>query len=171
VTSEWESKVSKIIQESVKELDLLKRNRQEKQELKRVKAEDIKNLLLSKLNFIVEQFNQSIPKVGSFYSQDQVYVIDSEFEIKLVMPTMSEVNQMDLFFKIDFDEEEAPVLKVYNKFSDDKLEFVRSTYKNYSVFIEDSITRFILSWYKRKLGDEIAKDRMLELKIRSDAIK
>jgi hypothetical protein len=171
MNSEWESLVSNIIQESVEELELLKCSRQEKEELKRAKAEDIKNILLPKLYFIMEQFKQNIPKAVSIYTQDHAYVTDSQFEIKLVMPTLSEVNQMDLLFKIEFDEEEVPVLNVYNKFSDDKVEFLRSTDKEFSSFIEDCIVRFILSWYKRKLGDELAKDRMISLKIRSETLK
>jgi hypothetical protein len=167
---EWETQIGKIIQDSVRELELLKISKQEKQELKMAKARDIKDILLPKLLYVQELYKKNNPKGDSVYTQEQVNISDSEFEIKLVMPTMSEVNNMDLLFKIGFNDKNDALLLVYNKYSTDKMEFVSSADKNFEKFIEESITRFILNWSKRKLGEEVAKDRTLKLKIHSEAI-
>ena len=170
MNTDWESQISKIIQESTRELEELNVSKEIRMKKKSQQAKDIKDILSPKLLYVLEKFKENIPEGPSVYTQDQAYIADSEFDIELRMPNMSDVNKMDLLFRIEFDDKLCAVLRVYNKYSPDKIELVGSADKDLSPFIEASITQFILSWYKRKLGDEIAKEKMLELKVRSKEI-
>ena len=99
--------------------------------------------------------------------QDQTFITDSEFEFELVMPQLSEVNKMNLRYRIEFDTDDNAILHAFNVYSAGKIELVGSTGNDYTIFIENSIKYFIINWYKRKTGDELIKEQEVKLTISS----
>ena len=91
-------------------------------------------------------------------------------ELALLMPTLSEVNRLDLMYKIEF-KDEKPVLHSYNLFAQGKMENNGSAHDKYEDFIQDTLKRFLLSWFRRKEGTELDKERKFELHIISHALK
>lgn len=91
-------------------------------------------------------------------------------EILLIMPALSEVNRLDLLFQIEVNEEK-PVLHAYNLLSQGKMENNGSAHSNYEDFIQDTMKRFLLNWFKRKEGTELDKERKFELHFIARALK
>ena len=91
-------------------------------------------------------------------------------EMVLVMPVLSEVNRLDLLYKIEF-KEEKPILHSYNLLSQGKMENNGSAHDKFEDFVQDTIKRFLLSWFRRKEGTELDKERKFELHIYSHGMK
>ena len=68
-------------------------------------------------------------------------------EILLLMPTLSDVNRLDILYRIEF-KEEKPVLHSYNLLSQGKMENNGSAHGNFEEFIQDTLKRFLLNWFK-----------------------
>ncbi len=91
-------------------------------------------------------------------------------EILLLMPSLSEVNRLDLLYRIEF-QDEKPVLYAYNLLSQGKMENNGSAHGNFEDFIQDTLKRFLLNWFKRKEGTELDKERKFELHFVARALK
>jgi hypothetical protein len=91
-------------------------------------------------------------------------------EILLLMPSLSEVNRLDLLYRIEF-KDEKPVLHSYNLLSQGKMENNGSAHGNFEEFIQDTLKRFLLNWFKRKEGTELDKERKFELHYIARALK
>jgi len=91
-------------------------------------------------------------------------------EILLVMPVLSDVNRLDLMYQIEF-KEEKPVLHAYNLLAQGKMENNGSAHGGFDDFIQDTMKRFLLSWFRRKEGTEMDKERKFELHIVSHGMK
>jgi len=91
-------------------------------------------------------------------------------EIAMMMPALSDVNRIDLLYKIEF-QGEKPVLHSYNLLAQGKMENNGSAHDKYEDFIQDTLKRFLLSWFRRKEGTELDKERKFELHIIAHALK
>ena len=90
-------------------------------------------------------------------------------ELVLLMPTLSDVNRLDILYQIAF-KDEKPVLYAFNLLSAGKMENNGSAHGNFEDFIQDTLKRFLLSWFMRKEGTERDKERKFELRIISHGI-
>ena len=91
-------------------------------------------------------------------------------EIVLIMPTLSEVNRLDLMYQIEF-KDEKPVLHSFNLLSSGKMINNGSSHGNYEDFVQDTLKRFLLSWFTRKEGTELDKERTFKLIIEGHGLK
>lgn len=91
-------------------------------------------------------------------------------ELLLVMPVLSDVNRLDLMYQIEF-KEERPVLHAYNLLAQGKMENNGSAHGGFEDFVQDTLKRFLLSWFRRKEGTEMDKERKFELHIISHGMK
>jgi type IV secretory pathway VirB4 component len=153
--------------------------------------------LFEKDDFLKSEVEKQKEKTGgntNTISQTQPYstqdIIESEFidsarrgadvsiptikedmaEIALIMPVLSDVNRLDLMYKIEF-KGEKPVLHSYNLLSQGKMENNGSAHDKYEDFIQDTMKRFLLSWFRRKEGTERDKERKFEIHIISHGLK
>lgn len=91
-------------------------------------------------------------------------------EIVLIMPALSDVNRLDLMYQVEF-RDEKPVLHAFNLLPAGKMENNGSAHDNYEDFVQDTLKRFLLSWFTRKEGTERDKERKFQLVIRSHGMK
>jgi len=161
----WETEIGKIIRDSISELENVKNIQQEKVKLRLAKAHNIRDLLYPKLKFVLKMINKISNSGSGIPIHNQPYITDSEFEYELNMPDLSEVNMMNLRFTMEFDDEDNVILHAFKVFSEGKTELVGSTGNDYTKFIENSIKYFIITWYKRKTGDELYKEQEVMLTI------
>ncbi len=167
MNNDWETEIRKIIQESTRELKLKKDKQQERLKFKLAKAQNIRDVLYPKLKYVLEMIEMNTNSESGLIDQDQTFITDSEFEFELVMPQLSEVNKMNLRYRIEFDTDDNAILHAFNVYSAGKIELVGSTGNDYTIFIENSIKYFIINWYKRKTGDELIKEQEVKLTISS----
>jgi hypothetical protein len=95
---------------------------------------------------------------------------ESTTELVLVMPSLSDVNRLDLMYQIEF-QEEKPVLHAYHLLSAGKMENQGSAHDKFEDFVQDTLKRFLLSWFTRKEGTERDKERKFELIIHGHGLK
>jgi hypothetical protein len=85
-------------------------------------------------------------------------------ELVLIMPSLSDVNRLDLMYKIEF-KDEKPVLHAFDLVSSGKMKNNGSAHDKFEDFIQDTLKRFLLSWFTRKEGTELDKERKFTLVI------
>ncbi len=83
-------------------------------------------------------------------------------EIVLFMPSLSDVNRLDIMFQIEF-KDEKPVLHAFDLLSAGKMQNNGSSHGNFEDFVQDTLKRFLLSWFTRKEGTELDKERKFTL--------
>ena len=91
-------------------------------------------------------------------------------ELVLIMPVLSDVNRLDLLFRVEF-KEDKPVLHAYDLLSSGKLQDNGSAHDDFECFIQDTLKRFLLSWFTRKRGTELDKERKFQLHITGRGLK
>jgi len=104
------------------------------------------------------------------------------YEYEMIMPELADVVAANLLFRIEVRGEkkrgeEIPkmsvFLRAYHKYSDTRLDqkgnlelpYEPADEKKVDDFVKDSITGFIESWYTRKIGEEMDREREYEVKI------
>jgi hypothetical protein len=95
---------------------------------------------------------------------------ESATELVLIMPSLSDVNRLDLMYQIEF-QEEKPVVHAYHLLPSGKMESQGSAHDKFEDFIQDTMKRFLLSWFTRKEGTERDKERKFELHIIGHGLK
>lgn len=91
-------------------------------------------------------------------------------EMVLIMPNLSEVNRLDLMYQIEF-KDDKPVLHSFNLLSSGKMINNGSAHGKYEDFVQDTLKRFLLSWFTRKEGTELDKERTFKLIIEGHGLK
>ncbi|WP_455392696.1 hypothetical protein [[Eubacterium] cellulosolvens] len=89
---------------------------------------------------------------------------ESPTELVLIMPALSDVNRLDLMYQIEF-REGKPVLHAFDLLSAGKMKNNGSAHDNFEDFVQDTLKRFLLSWFTRKEGTELDKERTFKLVI------
>ncbi len=104
------------------------------------------------------------------------------YEIELMMPRFAEIASVNLLFRSEFNvrsetdmEIEGPelCLRTYHKYPDAKLEQKaileiscgQVNEEDVDDFVRGAVLGFIESWYARRIGQELARDREYEVKI------
>ena len=72
--------------------------------------------------------------------------------------------------QIEF-KDEKPVLHAYHLLSQGKMENQGSAHDKFEDFVQDTLKRFLLSWFTRKEGTERDKERKFELYIIGHGLK
>lgn len=85
-------------------------------------------------------------------------------ELVLIMPTLSDVNRLDLMYQIEF-KDEKPILHAFDLLPAGKMKNNGSAHGNFEDFIQDTLKRFLLSWFTRKEGTELDKERKFTIVI------
>ncbi len=95
---------------------------------------------------------------------------EGEAELVLFMPELSDVNRLDLMYKIELKDGKL-VLNAYDLLSAGKIKNNGSAHDKFEEFIQDTMKRFLLSWFTRKESTELDLERRLELRIEGHALK
>jgi hypothetical protein len=95
---------------------------------------------------------------------------EGEAEIAIIMPALSDVNRLDLMYQIEF-KEEKPVLHAFELLSAGKMQNNGSAHGNFEEFVQDTLKRFLLSWFTRKEGTELDKERTFKIIYDSHGLK
>lgn len=91
-------------------------------------------------------------------------------EMVLIMPSLSDVNRLDLMYQIEF-KDEKPVLHTFDLLPAGKMKNNGSAHDKFEDFIQDSLKRFLLSWFTRKEGTELDKERRFTLVIEGHGLR
>ena len=83
-------------------------------------------------------------------------------ELVLMMPSLSDVNRLDLMYQIEF-KDEKPVLHAFDLLSAGKMNNNGTAHDKFEDFVQDTLKRFLLSWFTRKEGTELDKERKFTL--------
>ena len=93
------------------------------------------------------------------------------YEITLVMPGLTETKRMNLVFRIVFDEDLNVRLQAYKRFADGRSERMGESRLNHEEFVERTISEFLRSWARRRVADELDKERKLRIAISMHGLK
>jgi hypothetical protein len=201
MAKDWKSELKDIITSNQKQIKQVIDDREKREKERLKKIDELKGLIRPRMEFIQEQFGKDKYLVskeqtekesaeGTDYTSSSADVIESEFidsarrgesvaaptikedmaEIALIMPALSDVNRIDLMYKVEFQAEKA-ILHSYNLLPQGKMENNGSAHDKYEDFIQDTLKRFLLSWFRHKEGTELDKERKFELHIIAHALK
>jgi hypothetical protein len=201
MAKDWKSELKDIITSNQKQIKQVVDDREKREKDRLKKIDDLKSIVRPRMEFIQEQFGKDKYLVseektdnkkgdGTVYTPGTSDVIESEFidsarrgdsvavptikedvaELALIMPMLSDVNRIDLMYKIEFQDEKA-ILHSYNLLPQGKMENNGSAHDNYEDFVQDTLKRFLLSWFRHKEGTELDKERKFELHIIAHALK
>ena len=167
----WQAEIRDIINDSHRDLKKVRTEQQAQERARTAKLNEIKGIILPKLEYVIKIMHNDQDFAEEFRQMDLPRVQQLERGVEFIMPELSDVNRMDMHYIIEFDENNSAILQAYDKYSAGKMEARGSVEADYETFIEEKIKRFLKNWYNRKTGDELAKERMLELKITSKPLK
>jgi hypothetical protein len=201
MAKDWKSELKDIITSNQKQIKQVVDDREKREKERLKKVDELKNIIRPRMEFIQEQFGKDKYLVtkeksenkkdeGNVYTPDKPDVIKSEFidsarrgdpvaiptikedvaEIALIMPALSDVNRIDIMYKVEFQDEKA-ILHSYNLLPQGKMENNGSAHDKYEDFIQDTLKRFLLSWFRHKEGTELDKERKFELHVVAHALK
>ncbi len=161
----WLEEIDQIINDSDVEIKRIIREREEREKKRAERINTVKDALLPRLETVRKLINQDkvLPK------DLPPKIIEDDLKITLEMPRLSEVNSLDLVYKIEM-RGEITYLRVYNLYPDGKLDQTGFTEDDYDDFVKDSLKSFLQSWYTRKIGTELDKEREYEIMISHRAI-
>lgn len=164
MSDKWLSEIREIVAKSENKIEGVIKAREKREAQRAKKATEIKELVLTRL-----KETKSVISGGKKKSED-IYpkIVENGNEIIFEMPKLSEVNAMDLVYSVEVGEDFAR-LRAFKK-SPRKVDAFSSTDKDYDSFVKDTIKRFILAWYSRKLSDELDKEREFVIKITSQGL-
>jgi len=91
-------------------------------------------------------------------------------ELVLIMPALSDVNRLDLMYQIEF-KDEKPILHTFDLLPAGKMKNNGSAHGNFEDFIQDTLKRFLLSWFTRKEGTELDKERKFTIVIEGHGMR
>jgi hypothetical protein len=91
-------------------------------------------------------------------------------ELVLMMPSLSDVNRLDLMYQIEF-KDEKPVLHAFDLLSAGKMNNNGTAHDKFEDFVQDTLKRFLLSWFTRKEGTELDKERKFTLIIEGHGLR
>ena len=114
-----------------------------------------------------EQFID-LAKRGEFVKTPKIS--EGPSEMVLIMPSLSDVNRLDLMYQIEF-KDEKPVLHTFDLLPAGKMKNNGSAHDKFEDFIQDSLKRFLLSWFTRKEGTELDKERKFTLVIEGHGLR
>jgi hypothetical protein len=170
MNNKWQSEIKKLINSSHHELRQLQEAQEARHSEKILKISELKNILRPKLAFVISVM-QKDPDLGKDFLENGLPKLnEADNEVEFIMPGLSEVNKMDMYYRIEFEDNNKVVLCAYDKYSADKLELVGKIEDDFETFIEENIKRFLVNWYNRKKGDQLAQERVLQLKITSRSL-
>lgn len=167
----WQTEIRELINSSDRELNKLQAQQEAQHQEKILKISELKAVLIPKLEFVRSVIHKETEFGQELLEKGLPKIVETAYEIEFIMPGLSEVNKMDMQYRIEFNNDNGVILCAYDKCSTGKMELAGKVESDFESFIECNITRFLMSWYKRKTGDELAKERVLQLKITSKAMK
>ncbi len=170
MNKKWQSDIKELINSSHHELKQLQEVQDAHHSEKKLKISEIKKVLTPKLDFVISVMHEDPDFGKDFLEKGLPKITEGENEVEFIMPGLSEVNKMDMYYRIEFEDDNNVVLNAYDKYSAGKLELVGKAENDFETFIEANIKRFLLNWYNRKKGDELAHERVLQLKITSKSL-
>ncbi len=97
-------------------------------------------------------------------------IMEGPAELALIMPALSDVNRLDLMYQIEFSDEK-PVVHSFDLLPSGKMQNNGSAHDKFDEFVQDTIKRFLLSWFTRKEGTELDKERKFTLIIEGHGLK
>jgi hypothetical protein len=109
-----------------------------------------------------------LAKRGEFVKTPKIS--EGPAEMVLIMPSLSDVNRLDLMYQIEF-KDEKPVLHAFDLLPAGKMKNNGSAHDKFEDFIQDSLKRFLLSWFTRKEGTELDKERKFTLVIEGHGLR
>jgi hypothetical protein len=137
---------------------------------KEAQAENLGNVPSIPLNGETGEKSEFIDELlrGSYVAKPVIK--EGPAELALVMPALSEVNRLDILYQIAF-QDEKPILHTFDLYSPGKMKNNGSAHGNFEEFVQDSLKRFLLSWFTRKEGTELDKEREFKLIIQGHGLK
>ena len=138
MNKKWQAEIRKIISNSHREIKKIRAAQEDQKKARAMKIQDIKRILLPKLEFVKNIMNKD-QELGREPSQNDLPKIrDAESEVEFIMPELSEVNKMDMHYRIDFNDDNTAILHAYDKSSIGKMDHIGSTENDYELFIEEN---------------------------------
>ena len=155
----WLKEIESIVEEESNKITRLIADREKKRKLKNQKTDTLKKIIRQRINEINNIVRQK-EKV-----QDTFEIFDNGMELRITRSGISEVNSIDLLFIFDILSENLK-LKVYNENAGER-KYIAETEDYFEEFIMDTIKTFIRSWYQRRFGDELLKEKEYEVHVKS----